>query len=84
MTTPTRSLLFLQEREDSFQLVLMLKVSFAPIVTTVQELIIFTQGAGLDSKEEYANPAEKKLAYLTRFVGGMLFLLCPPSMSSIP
>jgi len=29
------------------------------------------RGSGLDANDTYANPAEKKLAYLTRFVGGL-------------
>ena len=33
-------------------------------------LIIFIQGSGLDSNETYANDAEKKLAYITRFAPG--------------
>ena len=30
-------------------------------------------GSGLDASEEYANAAEKKIAYLTRFAPGLNF-----------
>jgi hypothetical protein len=37
-------------------------------------------GTGLDKSEEYANVAEKKVAYLTRFGPGEILLHCSASI----
>jgi hypothetical protein len=37
-------------------------------------------GTGLDKSEEYANVAEKKVAYLTRFAPGKNLLHCSASI----
>jgi hypothetical protein len=36
-------------------------------------MLIRSQGSGLESKEEFANVADKKLKYLKQFAPGMFF-----------